>query len=203
MVGRIDIVMGPMYSGKSTYLINEGLRKRSVLANKEKVLIINSALDSRCDDEIKSHNKIKIPACKAKALEELYNNDEYINAKMVLIDEGQFFPDLYEFTIKSCYENNKHVIIASLDGDYKQQPFGQVLSLIPHADTVKKMTAYCMECADAKTPAPFTKRIANDNSVILVGACESYISVCRRHLLGERATQLRSAPPNPPSGASQ
>jgi thymidine kinase len=183
MVGRIDIIIGPMYSGKSTFLINEGLRKRSVLEDKEKVLLINSALDSRCDEEIKTHAKHRIPAYKANKLEDLYNNDEYIYSTMVLIDEGQFFPDLYNFVTKSCYEYNKHIIIASLDGDYKQQPFGQVLSLIPHADNVKKMTAYCMECADAKTPAPFTKRIIkNCNDVILVGAGESYISVCRKHL---------------------
>jgi len=73
------------------------------------------------------------------------------------------------------------IIVAGLDGDYQQKQFGDILKLIPIADSYQKVYALCKICQDG-TPASFTKRIVNNNQQILVGAKESYISVCRFHL---------------------
>jgi thymidine kinase len=193
-----------MFSGKSSHLIHEGLRKKSVLTNKSDVIMINHALDIRCGDGLlQSHNKVTIPAIKVSLLADLLRDhkEEYTLAKMILIDEGQFYDDLVPFTLAACAED-KYIIIASLDGDIFQNPFGHVLELIPHADKVLKLYAYCKICADGKTRAPFTTMGAvpapitpqrgadseNENGIgkpknyVEIGAGEKYISVCRNHL---------------------
>ncbi len=181
MTGRLDIIMGPMFSGKSSTLINEGLRKRSVLTDLNKILLINSSLDSRCDEEIQSHNKITIPAKKVLKLMELTVTNDYKYADTLLIDESQFFEDLVAFT-NYALNDNKHLIVGGLDGDYKQEKFGEILSIIPKAETVTKLCAYCKICADGITLAPFTKRIIVNDAQCLVGGAGDYISVCRKHL---------------------
>ena len=94
---------------------------------------------------------------------------------------GQFFDGLYDFVIRML-NLDKHVIIASLDGDSSQQSFGETLTLIPLADEVDKLKAMCMECNDG-TLAPFSKRIVMKNeSQELVGANDYYRAVCRAHL---------------------
>lgn len=75
----------------------------------------------------------------------------------------------------------KHVILAGLDGDYRQQVFGELLSVIPLANCVNKLTALCMVCLDG-TPGPFSKRLTSDTCQELVGDQTSYMAVCRGHL---------------------
>ena len=76
---------------------------------------------------------------------------------------------------------NKHVIIAGLDGDYKQQKFGEIIDLIPLCDDITKIHAICAECGD-NTPASFSKRCVSGDSQTMIGANDIYKAVCRKHL---------------------
>jgi thymidine kinase len=99
---------------------------------------------------------------------------------VIVIDEAQFFTNLKKFVQHAVCEG-KHVIVAGLDGDFKQDVFGEILSLIPIADTITKLYALCMKCRDG-TVAPFTKRIISCSEQELVGDHDSYMAVCRKCL---------------------
>ena len=79
-----------------------------------------------------------------------------------------------------CIFLQKDIILAGLDGDYRQK-YGEILDCIPLATSVTKLSALCMECRDG-TPGPFTRRIITDNTLELVGGNDKYKAVCRRHL---------------------
>ena len=179
MNSRLEIIMGCMFSGKSTELIRRLKRYKAICYN---VLVINSTKDTRSPEQVlKTHDGVKFNCIKTERLLDIYSNENFRTAAIIGIDEGQFFPDLYEF-VKHALNLNKHIIIASLDGDSNQQMFGQTLSLIPLADDVDKLKAYCMECNNG-TLAPFTKRIVKEGNQELVGSNEYYSAVCRMHLI--------------------
>ncbi len=174
--GKLHLILGSMYSGKSSILIKELLRYRAI---GKKVFCISSSKDTRTPDEaVMTHDGITIPACKSTAL--MDNKVLPYNVEVVGIDEAQFFPDLIVFT-KKLLSMGLHVIVAGLDGDYQQQSFGDILKLIPLADSYQKIYAFCKVCQDG-TPGSFTKRIINNDNQVLVGADKEYIAVCRRHL---------------------
>ena len=77
---------------------------------------------------------------------------------------------------------NKKIICAGLISDFEKKPFGDVLSLIPHAEEIIKLSALCKKCKNG-TKACFTKRIVNNYDVIMVGEDSSYEAVCRKHYL--------------------
>lgn len=108
------------------------------------------------------------------------------------VDEGQFYPDLYNVVKHWVDDLSIHVKVTGLDGDSHQQKFGQVLDLIPLSDDAKKMTGRCRVCLDelesrgfkgniVGISAPFTKRIGPSTSQIDPGGSDRYIAVCRRH----------------------
>jgi thymidine kinase len=178
MGSRIEIILGSMYSGKSTELIRRCNRYECIGKN---VLIINSSLDSRCGTNLvqthnkQTHNALKVDKLKSIDVEVLQNVD------VIGIDEAQFFDDLPLF-IKYMENYNVILIVAGLDGDYKRQAFGKILECIPLADEVTKLTSMCNLCKDG-TPGIFTKRLQNDNckNVIDIGAGDKYVAVCRKH----------------------
>ena len=96
-----------------------------------------------------------------------------------MIEEGQFFENLYEFAVQAADIDNKVVIVAGLDGDSNREEFGDIIKLIPKCDSVVKLHALCSICKDG-TLACFTKRIVKNQSKILVGVNE-FIPVCRFH----------------------
>ena len=151
---RIEIILGCMFSGKSTELIRRLSRYEAVGIS---TLLINSSFDTRTDDGVKTHNNIIKNAKKTRNLMSIVNTDEYITNNVIGIDEAQFFPDLKEFVLYS--ENNKTIIIAGLDGDSDRQPFGEILECIPFCDEVVKLTALDMVSKDG-TKAIFSKRIS-------------------------------------------
>jgi len=99
-----------------------------------------------------------------------------LTADVVLINEGQFFSDLFEATLLLLVSKKK-VYIAGLDGDFKRNKFGQMLDLIPMCDTVTKLTSLCSQCKNG-TKAIFSKRITCEKQQTLVGS-DNYIPVCR------------------------
>lgn len=180
MTGSVKIIIGSMFSGKSTEVIR--LIDRYKLLKKN-VLAINHTLDDRYDkNKIVTHNKVKKDCLSVSELMPLLNTVDYIKSDVVVIEEAQFFKDLFNFVVKSSDENNKIVVVAGLDGNYKREPFGDILNLIPYAESVIKLHALCMKCGDG-TKASFTKRINTDNEEILIGSTEEYVPVCRKHYL--------------------
>ena len=175
---RIEIILGCMFSGKSTELIRRLSRYEAVGVP---TLLINSSFDTRTDNSVKTHNNLTKYAIKTKNLMSLVNSIEYLSNSVIGIDEAQFFTDLKEFVLYS--ENNKIIIIAGLDGDSNRQPFGQILECVPLCDEVVKLTAMDMVSKDG-TKAIFSKRISNNNdSKILIGADEKYLAVSRNNFL--------------------
>lgn len=182
----IEIILGCMFSGKSTELIRRLSRYESVGIP---TLLINSSLDTRTDNNVKTHNNLTKSARKTKNLMSLVNSIEYLSNNVIGIDEAQFFTDLKEFVLYS--ENNKIIIIAGLDGDSDRQPFGQILECIPLCDEVVKLTAMDMVSKDG-TKAIFSKRISNNNdSKILIGADEEYLAVSRNNFLKDNINLLK------------
>lgn len=180
--GRIEIIMGCMFSGKSSEIIK--IIRRYKILNKN-ILAINNELDNRYDvNKIVTHDKIAQDCLSTKQLLSVKSTELYKKADVVVIEEAQFFKDLFEFVVSGADIDNKTIIVAGLDGDYKRDPFGDILRLIPHAEKVTKLEALCLKCGDG-TPAHFTKRITTEDSQTLVGSSESYVAVCRRHFNSE------------------
>lgn len=177
--GRLELIIGNMFSGKSTELIRRINKERSI---DKKILIINYSGDNRYStDSISTHNKVLVKCLKVTGLFEI-PFDTINDYDSFFIDEGQFFTDLYEFVTQLVDIFKKHVIISGLDGDYNRNLFGSIIKLIPMCDTVDKLTAYCNKCNNG-THAPFTKKIQNTGVIVDIGNSDKYVPVCRFHYL--------------------
>ena len=103
---------------------------------------------------------------------------EYIDKiDIILIDEAQFFDDLYSFCVNIIDTTDKTIYIFGLSGDYKREKFGEVIDLIPMADNITHLKAICHYCIEDKD-APFTLRITKNTHQIEVGGLKEYCSVC-------------------------
>lgn len=182
--GSIHVIIGPMFSGKTSRLLRETdeLERQGEV----NILLLKSDKDTRySSDHIVSHDGI-LKKCFAVrhlsqdvmssgSLKEIYDS-----SNVVAIDEAQFFGrDLVEFCTKAAEEDQKRVIVAGLDGDFTRCRFGYILDMIPLADTVTKLTGQCHFCNDK---ALFSKRILGDcQKQEEIGGSERYVPVCRRH----------------------
>ena len=170
--GKIELILGPMFSGKSTRLI-ETIRK-SVYKNKKSIMIkfIGDQRYSK-KSEVVTHDLIKYDSIECSNLTDSF--DTIKNYDIIGVDEGQFFPDLVENSEKLA-QLNKTVIIAALNGDFRMEPFPVIARIIPKADKIKLLKAYCFNChRDAK----FSLRIVQSNETVLIGAGEAYKPACR------------------------
>ena len=129
---------------------------------------------------LQTHDKNTFECIKTEHLMSVVGTDEYYNADVIAVDEAQFFEGLRPF-VEQALKEEKHVILAGLDGDFKQQVFGEILELIPLADEVTKLKALCMVCMNG-TLGPFTKRTVKNDEQELVGDADVYRAVCRMHL---------------------
>ena len=177
--GKLELYIGPMYSGKSTELIKQ-VRLFKVI--NKRVLILKPNIDTRYDaNRIVSHNGEKEDSIVTDNLSDL-SKEMLENYDIIIIDEGQFFSSLKETCLLWVEQYNKHVIIGGLDGDFQRAPFGEILDLIPYADKYVKLNALCKYCNDG-THGIFSKRIINNQDQILIGGSDSYLPVCRYHYL--------------------
>ena len=186
-MGEIKIILGCMRSGKTSKLISEWHKWNSISKN---AICINYAEDNvrfnimdKTITEIShvySHDLENIKCINAMTLESISDIivSDTKNA-IILINEGQFFPDLSYYVITWCELYGKSILVSGLDGDYLRRPFGQILELIPFANKVKKLKAFCSICKDG-THAHFTKRISDDVEQKVINN-DIYISVCRKH----------------------
>lgn len=192
MVCYLNIVIGPMMAGKTDNIIS--VYNKWKFMNK-KILIVNHSFDLARNGNksiIETHNKFQLPALICNQLKELETNEQFQESDIVIIDESQFFDDLYEFITKyvSDIEQNKTFFVYGLSGDRFGEKIGQILDLIPIADSITHLTGYCSFCKDG-TIAPFTfkKEVKIQKETeefitpqISVGR-ENYFPVCRYHYL--------------------
>ena len=172
--GQIQVILGPMFSGKTTELIRR--LKRYQFAN-HKCLIVKYQRDIRYDKEnISTHDHQTMQAVACLQLEHLLKGNLADQFSVIGIDEGQFFPDTVSFTERMA-NLGKTVIVAALDGSYQRTGFGDILNLIPLSESVIKLTAVCMNCFDE---ASFTKRIGLEKELEVIGGAEKYMAVCRK-----------------------
>jgi thymidine kinase len=177
--GRIEVIIGCMYSGKTT----EIMRKINMYKTLGKQMVIYThAIDTRYaqSGQISTHDKTIIQAISKTRLSDIFETATYQTAEIVFIEEAQFFDDLFDTVIRAVNEDKKVVIVSGLDGDYQLQPFDQIVRLIPHAEQVIKLNALCRKCGDG-TLASFSKRMVSSVERELVGSIGVYEAVCRKH----------------------
>lgn len=168
MNGYLELIVGPMFSGKTSRLID----KYNEYSNHQRVLVINHILDTRysSDNIMVSHDGKNIQCVRLSKLSEL----DQLNYDMFLINEANLFPDLVEFIL--LHMNHKQIYVAGLDGDYKRCHFGDLHLLYPYADNIIKLKGICELCK--VNPSIYTIRTTNDTSQILIGV-DQYKPVCR------------------------
>lgn len=174
----LGIAHGPMGSGKSSYLYDKYRAYKKSYSN---ILAITHSYDTRKDGSICTHTCMSIPAIKTKDLMSI----DIGGYNVLLIDEAQFFPDLYEF-ISSQKKNDIHIFVAGLNGDFNQHKFGQILDIIPMSSECIHRTSICDICGKN---APFTlKREEETNDQVDPGGFDKYYTVCNDHIIMFRPT---------------
>ena len=173
MFSYLKVIIGPMWSGKSSEVVR--IYKHNCIA-RISTIVVNYADDKRYDEYLLStHDKVKIPCHRYTRLSELLESGDLCEIKCIVIDEAQFFDDLYD-SVKELLSRGKMVYVCGLDSDYEMKKFGQIIDVIPLADEVIKKQALCAICRNGKKAA-FTKRLSDDHGQVVIG--NDYIPVCR------------------------
>ncbi|WP_205684277.1 thymidine kinase [Clostridium formicaceticum] len=179
--GSIEVIVGPMYAGKTEELIRRVNRAR--IADL-KVLVFKPTIDNRyASDKVTSHNGKQLECSVIESPQEILDCIAKEAFDVLAIDEVQFFG---EEIIKICQEaaqQGKRVIVSGLDMDFRGEPFSVTPNLMAIGEYVTKLTAICKVC---KMPATRTQRLVNgqparySDPIIMVGAKESYEARCRK-----------------------
>jgi thymidine kinase len=159
----IEIILGPMYSGKTTRLMD--------MVEKAPGLVVDFSLGLLEDGTLKNHDGRTVSCVTCHHLKHL---DDMVLPLRVYINEAQFFPDLMDFIRE--YEFSIDIYLFGLDGDYLREPFGQLHLAISYCDTLTKLRGTCARC---KRSSSFSKRITQDTEQMLLDET-AYIPVCRR-----------------------
>lgn len=177
--GSIEVVCGPMFSGKTEELIRRV--KRAQIA-KQRVQIFKPALDTRYDEvKVVSHSSQSIVSEPVeKSTDILLNLKD--TTRIVAIDEIQFFDEDIVKIVKKLADRGHRVICAGLDLDYKGIPFGPMPMLLALADSVQKIQAICTVCG---APATRSQRLADCSDTVLLGETDAYDARCRAHYFYE------------------
>lgn len=171
--GWIEVICGPMFSGKTEELIR---RLRLALIAKQKIEIFKPAMDNRYTVEhIASHNEQKFrctPVADAAKILELLGD----HTRVVGIDEAQFFNDAIITVCQKLANRGLRVIAAGLDQDYLGNPFGPMPALMAISESVLKVKAVCMVCGGLATKS---QRLTSETKQVVVGAADHYEARCR------------------------
>ena len=183
--GWIEVVVGPMYSGKTEELIR---RLRRAQIARQRVEIFKPSIDVRYGaDHIVSHSEARIPSRLVSTAKEILPLAG--EAQVIGIDEGQFLgPDLPR-VVDQLAEAGKRVIVAGLDQDYRGQPFEPMPQLLAIAEYITKTLAICVVCG---APASRTQRTRPESGRVVVGGAGLYEARCRRCHTGPDETPAAS-----------
>ena len=173
----LHLIRGPMWAGKSSMLISMG-KKYQIIG--KKVLYVNYKKDIRYGSGVvATHDQTSIPCISTINLLPIIN--DYQDAHVIMIDEGQFFADIVQFVEIAIERDNKIVIVAFLSGDFNRKNFNSILGLYPLAETITTLNALCRRCGDG-TEAIFTKKLPGQSSEQEdIGGADKYEAVCRKH----------------------
>ncbi len=183
-VGSLEVITGPMFSGKTDELIR---RLRRARIARQKVQVFFPAINSRYAGydygKLTSHAGTEFDAAPVRSAQEILRAvDE--ETGVVGIDEAQFFDDDVLPVVGKLVATGVRVIVTGLDTDFRGEPFGPIPSLMAQAERLDKLQAICMVCGE---PASRTQRLtsgkpaAAHEPVVVVGAGEMYEARCRAH----------------------
>ena len=188
--GKLEVICGPMFSGKSEELIR---RLRRATIAKQKVAVFKPAIDDRYSIEhIRSHNGATIDAFPIDDVRAILHDSKKQNYTVVGLDEVQFFSSEIIGIIFTLIDKGVRVVCAGLDLDFRGLPFGSMPTLLAIADRVLKLQSICTICTKN---AHFTQRLVNnkpakfDDPIIMVGAQEQYDARCRNCFRIDKAPQ--------------
>ncbi len=183
----LTLIIGPMFAGKSSAILQK-VRRAEILGWKH--LVLTNRIDVRYDtsgSQIVTHDHAGMDAYGVTKLEEVFPTDRYTEARLIVIEEAQFFTDLYSFVLKAVEEDGKEVVVVGLDGDSDRKPFGQILEVLPLADEVIRLSALCKRCGDGRA-ALFSALVRGvKQGQVHVGGADMYEPMCRKHFLENKA----------------
>lgn len=170
--GRIEVICGSMFSGKTEELIR---RLRRAKFARQSVEIFKPAVDVRYSAvDVVSHDDNSIPSTPVESAQNILLLAS--NVQVVGIDEAQFFDNGLIDVCNQLANSGVRVIVAGLDMDYQGNPFGPMPKLMAIADDVLKVHAVCMRCGAL---AQFSHRLAKTDKLVLLGETDSYEPLCR------------------------
>jgi thymidine kinase len=173
-IGWIEVVCGPMFSGKSEELIR---RLRRAKIARKRVQVFKPVLDDRYSvDEIVSHGDQRMKSEVVATAGEILNKLDW-KTQVVGVDESNFFGAELVDVACQLADSGKQVLIAGLDTDYLGRPFTPMPELLCLAESITKTLAICMRCGN---PAKHTQRLVESDDLIVVGAAGMYEARCRR-----------------------
>jgi thymidine kinase len=171
--GSLEVICGPMFSGKSEELIR---RLKRVAIAKQRLQVFKPAMDDRYHaTAIASHGKSTFDAIPVRGSADIRSRLDP-HAEVIAIDEVQFLDEALVPLVEALAKDGKRVILAGLDQDFAGQPFGIMPLLLAKAEYVSKLHAICMVCGAA---ASRSQRLVKTGGQVLVGAAEAYEARCR------------------------
>jgi thymidine kinase len=179
--GSLEVICGSMFCGKTEELIRR-LRRAEIA--RQKVQVFKPIIDNRYQSaKVASHSGSAFEAMPIDNSSQIFDHLKP-DTTVVGIDEAQFFDSGIVEIIKRLVKEDKRVICAGLDTDFRGEPFGVMPTIMAIAEHVDKLQAICMVCGE---PASRTQRLVNgkpafyDDPIIIVGASEMYEARCRLH----------------------
>lgn len=171
MNGEIQLILGPMFSEKTSELIR---RIRRYMIAGMKCQAVKYSGDTRYDDsKISTHDLIMWTAISSNNITVMMT--DLLQYDVIAIDEGQFFEDINECAEKLA-NNGKIVIISALSGSFQRETIGMLHELIPKVEKITMLNAVCVLC---KKDGAFTQRIGDEMELELIGGLDKYRAVCR------------------------
>ncbi len=186
--GHVEVVCGPMFSGKTEELIRR--MKRAEIA-RQRFQVFKPIIDDRYGKEfVASHNANRIEAIPVSYSQQILELLED-TTRIVGIDEAQFFDRGLVEVVERLANRGIRVVCAGLDMDYLAKPFGPMADLMAIAEDVKKLPAICVVCG---APATRSQRVSASGEQVLVGAHDSYEARCRAHHRPQAEDRRMQAP---------
>ncbi len=172
--GFIEVICGPMFSGKSEELIR---RLRRAMIARKRVQVFKPAIDDRYSaDEIVSHADVRMKSEVIQTAGDLLSRLDW-RTQVIGIDEVNFLGRELIDIAGRLADSGKQVIIAGLDTDFMGRPFAPIPDLLALAESIMKTLAICIRCGN---PAKHTQRLVESEDLIVVGATGMYEARCRR-----------------------
>ena len=191
--GHIEVICGPMFSGKTEELIR---RLRRAQIARQRVVVFKPTIDDRYDPEdIVSHSSQRLQSVPIESAGEIEPLVRSLEPQVIGIDEAQFFSGELVEIAERIADGGVRVLVAGLDLDYLGRPFGPIPALLAVAEFITKQLAVCMVCgapaARSQRVSPYLGRVSDEQ--VLVGAQDSYEARCRRCFV--RDIDVPSSPP--------